>query len=62
MAGFFFGNIMRRDGLEPPTTIGKLEGKQGKGRQIKQMIESLAAWMNIEKTTSVISPTSDQGT
>ena len=43
------------------THSGKLKVRRGRGRQREQMIDNLAAWMNIEKTISVISSILDRG-
>ena len=46
---------MRRKGLQNPVITGKMEGRRGRGSQREQMIDSLAAWMDIDKTASAIS-------
>ena len=56
----YFGHILRRKGLEHLVIIGKMEGRRGRGRQRKQMIDSLAAWMDIDKTASAISAAKDR--
>ena len=50
----FIGHIMRREGLEHLMSSWKLEGKQDWGRHKEQMIYSLAAWLNKEKTMFVV--------
>ena len=52
----FVGHILRRKGLEHFVITGKMEGRR-RGRQREQMIDSLAAWMDIsiDKTASTIS-------
>ena len=40
--------------------IGKMEGRQGRGKQREQTIDSLAAWMDIDKTASEISAFKDR--
>ena len=37
----------------------KMEGRRGRGRQGEQMIDSLAAWLDIDKTASAISAAKD---
>ena len=56
----FFGHILRRKGLEHLVVTGKMEGRRGRGRQREQMIDSLAAWMDIDKTASAISTAKDR--
>ena len=56
----FVGHILRRKGLEHLVITGKMEGRRGRGRQREQMIDSLAAWMNIDKTASAISEAKDR--
>ena len=51
----FVGHILRRKGLEHLVITGKMEGRRGRGRQREQMIDSLAAWMDIDKIASAIS-------
>ena len=38
----------------------KMKGRRGRGRQREQMIDSLAAWMDIDKTASAISAAKDR--
>ena len=52
---------MRWESLEHLITTAKLEGRRNKGRQREQMMDRLAAWMDIEKATSVILATKAQG-
>ena len=56
----FVGHILRRKGLEHLVITGKMEGRRGRGRQREQMIDSLAAWMDIDKTASAISAVKDR--
>ena len=56
----FVGHIMRRKGLEHLVITGKIEGRRGRGRQREQMVDSLAAWMDIDKTASAISAAKDR--
>ena len=56
----FIGHILRRKGLKHLVITGKMEGSRGRGRQREQMIDSLAAWMDIDKTTSAISAAKDR--
>ena len=56
----FVGHILRRKGLEYLVITGKMEGRGGRGRQREQMIDSLAAWMDIDKTASAISAAKDR--
>ena len=56
----FVGHILRRKGLEHLVITGKMEGRRGGGRQREQMIDSLAAWMDIDKTASAISAAKDR--
>ena len=56
----FVGHILRRKGLEHLVITGKMEGRRGRGRQREQMIDSLAAWMNIDKTAPAISEAKDR--
>ena len=56
----FVGCILRRKGLEHLVITGKMEGRRGKGRQREQMIDSLAAWMDIDKTASAILAAKDR--
>ena len=37
-----------------------MEGRRGRGRQREPMIDSLAAWMDIDKTASAISAAKDR--
>ena len=53
----FVGHILRREGLEHLVITGKMEGRRG---QREQMIDSLAAWMDIDKTESAISAAKDR--
>ena len=39
---------------------GKVDGGRGRGRQREQMIDGLAAWMDIGKTASAISAAKDR--
>ena len=39
---------------------GKMEGRRGRGSQREQMIDSLAAWMDIDKKASAISAAKDK--
>ena len=39
---------------------GITEGRRGRGRQREQMIDSLAAWMDIDKAASAISAAKDR--
>ena len=54
------GHILRRKGLEHLVITGKIEGRRGRGGQREQMIDSLAAWMDINKTASAISAAIDR--
>ena len=45
----FVGHILRRKGLGHFVISGKMEGRRGRGGQWEQMIDSLAAWMDIER-------------
>ena len=56
----FVGHILRRKGLEHLLITGKMEGRRGRGRQREQMIDSLAAWMDIDKTASAILAAKDR--
>ena len=56
----FVGHILRRKGFEHHVITGKMEGRRGRGRQREQMIDSLAAWMDIDKTASAISAAKDR--
>ena len=56
----FVGHILRRKGFEYLAIKGKMEGRRGRGRQREQMIDSLAAWMDIDKTASAISAAKDR--
>ena len=56
----FVGHKLRRKGLEHLVITGKMEGRRGRGRQREQMIDSLAAWMDIDKTASAISAAKDR--
>ena len=56
----FVGHILRRKGLEHLVITGKMEGRRGRGRQREQMIDSLAAWMDMDKTASAISAAKDR--
>ena len=56
----FVGHILRRKGLEHLVITGKMEGRRESRRQMEQMIYSLAAWMDIGKTASVISAAKDR--
>ncbi|BFZ19497.1 hypothetical protein BsWGS_22536 [Bradybaena similaris] len=40
----FFGHVMRRGGLEYVVSMGRFEGKRGRGRPRKTMLNSLASW------------------
>ena len=51
----FVGHILRRKGLEHLVITGKMEGRRGRGRQREQMIDSLAARMDIDETALAIS-------
>ena len=57
----FIGHIMIRRQLEHHITLGKLEEKRGRGSQREQLVDSLAAWMDIVKATYLISATKDRG-
>ena len=54
------GHILRKKGLEPFVITGKMEGRRGRGRQREQVIDSLAAWMDIDKAASAISAAKDR--
>ena len=56
----FDGHILRRKGSEHLVITGKVEGRRGRGRQREQMIDSLAAWMDTDKTASGISEAKDR--
>ena len=56
----FIGHILRRKGLEHLVITGKMERRRGRGRQREQMIDSLAAWMDIDKRASAISAAKDR--
>ena len=56
----FVSHILRRKGLEHLVITGKMERRRGRGRQREQMIDSLAAWMDIDKTASAISAAKDR--
>ena len=56
----FVGHTLRRKGLEHLVITGKMEGRRGRGRQREHMIDSLAAWMDIDKTASAISAATDR--
>ena len=56
----FVGHILTRKGLEHLVITGKMEGRRGIGRQREQMIDSLAACMDIDKTASAISAAKDR--
>ena len=56
----FVGHILRRKGLEHLVITGKMEGRRGRGSQGEQMIDSLAAWMDIDKTASAILAAKDR--
>ena len=56
----FVGHILRRKGLEHLVITGKMKGSRGRGRQREQMIDSLGAWMYIDKTASAISAAKDR--
>ena len=55
----FVGHILRRKGLEHLVITEKMEGRRGRGRQREQIIDSLAGWMDIDKTASAISAAKD---
>ena len=46
--------------MEHLVITGKMEGRRGRGRQREQMIDSLAAWMDIDKKASAISAAKDR--
>ena len=56
----FVGHKLRWKGLEHLVITGKMEGRRGRGRQREQMIDSLATWMDIDKTASAISAAKDR--
>ena len=56
----FVRHTLRRKGMEHLVITGKMEGRRGRGRQREQMIDSLAAWMDIDKTASAISAANDR--
>ena len=47
-------------GLKHLVITGKMEGRRGRGRQREQMIDSFAAWMDIDKKASAISAAKDR--
>ena len=46
--------------MEHFVITGKMEGRRGRGRLREQMIDSLAAWMDIDKTASAILAAKDR--
>ena len=53
----FIGHVMRRNGMENLTVIGKIENKRSRGRQRQKMIDDSTRWLGMEKNTHTIRKT-----
>ncbi|GKG52798.1 hypothetical protein Tco_0549910, partial [Tanacetum coccineum] len=51
---------MRRRKLEYIVTVGKLEGKRGRGRPREQMLDSLTSWHGGSSVSELIESTRDR--
>ena len=56
----FFGNVMRREGLEHFLTTGKTNRKRSKGRQREKMLDSLKSWLGAGRVTDMMSAARDR--
>ena len=54
----FVGHVIRKNQLEILVTTGMLDGRRGRGRPREKMLDSLAEWMNIRKTSDMLRRTS----